>query len=117
MIVCVTVGLGESMADHATPTLDAGMQMLQSLEASGDLDTPLSAESEVGQKYIPVEGYREPLDRAPNYQILYFYFVRYFPPDIRQFLHNQCFGSIFIESESGSKLFLNNIWKKKFLTL
>ncbi len=40
-------GLGESMADHATPTLDAGMQMLQSLEASGDLDTPLSAESEV----------------------------------------------------------------------
>ncbi len=35
------------MADHATPTLDAGMQMLQSLEASGDLDTPLSAESEV----------------------------------------------------------------------
>lgn len=33
--------------DHATPTLDMGMQMLQSLEASGDLDTPLSvAESE-----------------------------------------------------------------------
>jgi hypothetical protein len=46
--VCYLIlGLGESMADHATPTLDAGMQMLQSLEASGDLDTPLSAESEV----------------------------------------------------------------------
>jgi len=32
--------------DHATPTLDVGMQMLQSLEASGDLaDTPLSGDS------------------------------------------------------------------------
>jgi len=38
--------------DHATPTLDVGMQMLQSLEASGDLDTPLSvAESEVLSGY------------------------------------------------------------------
>ncbi len=46
------LGLGESMADHATPTLDAGMQMLQSLEASGDLDTPLSAESEVTYQYV-----------------------------------------------------------------
>jgi len=32
--------------DHATPTLDVGMQMLQSLEANGDLDTPMSADSE-----------------------------------------------------------------------
>ena len=38
--------------DHATPTLDVGMQMLQSLEASGDLDTPLSvAESEALSGY------------------------------------------------------------------
>jgi len=37
--------------DHATPTLDVGMQMLQSLEASGDLDTPMSAESEVLSGY------------------------------------------------------------------
>lgn len=39
-------GLGESLPNHATPTLDVGMQMLQSLEASGDLDTPLSGDSE-----------------------------------------------------------------------
>jgi len=39
-------GLGESVPNHATPTLDVGMQMLQSLEASGDLDTPLSGDSE-----------------------------------------------------------------------
>ncbi len=50
-------GLGESMADHATPTLDAGMQMLQSLEASGDLDTPLSAESEVTYQFVIEEMY------------------------------------------------------------
>lgn len=32
--------------DHATPTLDVGMQMLQSLEAGGDLaDTPMSGDS------------------------------------------------------------------------
>ena len=32
--------------DHATPTLDVGMQMLQSLEAGGELaDTPLSGDS------------------------------------------------------------------------
>jgi len=37
--------------DHATPTIDVGMQMLQSLEASGDLDTPMSAESEVLSGY------------------------------------------------------------------
>jgi len=37
--------------DHATPTLDVGMQMLQSLEASGDLDTPMSADSEVLSGY------------------------------------------------------------------
>jgi len=43
---------GESYnLDHATPTLDVGMQMLQSLEASGDLDTPMSAESEVLSGY------------------------------------------------------------------
>jgi hypothetical protein len=45
------------MADHATPTLDAGMQMLQSLEASGDLDTPLSAESEVTYQFVIEEMY------------------------------------------------------------
>jgi hypothetical protein len=39
-------GLGENSGDHSTPNLDVGMQMLQSLEASGDLDTPRSAESE-----------------------------------------------------------------------
>ena len=39
-------GLGESVPNHATPTLDVGMQMLQSLEASGDLDTPMSGDSE-----------------------------------------------------------------------
>jgi hypothetical protein len=50
-LVCVA-GLGESMADHATPTLDAGMQMLQSLEASGDLHTPLSADSEVAPQSV-----------------------------------------------------------------
>jgi len=43
---------GESYSlDHATPTLDVGMQMLQSLEAGGDLDTPMSAESEVLSGY------------------------------------------------------------------
>jgi len=43
---------GESYSlDHATPTLDVGMQMLQSLEASGDLDTPMSAESEALSGY------------------------------------------------------------------
>jgi len=42
-------GEGGLMLDHATPQLDAGMQMLQSLEASGELggvDTPMSMESE-----------------------------------------------------------------------
>jgi len=41
-------GDGEGLLDHATPQLDAGMQMLQSLEASGELgvDTPMSLESE-----------------------------------------------------------------------
>jgi len=43
---------GESYSlDHATPTLDVGMQMLQSLEAGCDLDTPMSAESEVLSGY------------------------------------------------------------------
>lgn len=41
-------GLGDNLPNHATPTLDVGMQMLQSLEASGDLvDTPLSAADSV----------------------------------------------------------------------
>jgi len=45
-------GTGGDVNDHATPTLDVGMQMLQSLEASGDLDTPLSvAESEALSGY------------------------------------------------------------------
>ncbi|XP_023330512.1 STAGA complex 65 subunit gamma [Eurytemora carolleeae] len=39
-------GMGETSMDHTTPNLDVGMQMLQSLEASGDLDTPRSADSE-----------------------------------------------------------------------
>ena len=39
-------GMGETSMDHSTPNLDVGMQMLQSLEASGDLDTPRSADSE-----------------------------------------------------------------------
>ena len=46
-------GVEQFTYDHATPTgLDVGMQMLQSLEASGDLDTPLSvAESEALSGY------------------------------------------------------------------
>lgn len=42
-------GAGESVANLATPTLDVGMQMLQSLEASVDLgdEPPLSNQSEM----------------------------------------------------------------------
>jgi len=41
-------GDGDGLLDHATPQLDAGMQMLQSLEASVELGvgTPMSIESE-----------------------------------------------------------------------
>ena len=41
-------GAGESLPNLATPTLDVGMQMLQSLEAASvDLEPPLSNQSDM----------------------------------------------------------------------